>query len=87
MKEGEKLLHVLDMSSTWVSVTENTAKQCKPREHSPEGNGFKVTTLATGLLSKLLCSHLYLRRNLPTRNYKDLGTRKAKSLLIAWNPL
>lgn len=38
MKEGEKLLHALDRSSTWVLVTENNTKQWKSREHALEGH-------------------------------------------------
>lgn len=38
MKEGEKFLHALDISSVWVPVTENNTKQWKSREYALEGH-------------------------------------------------
>lgn len=38
MKEGEKFLHALDISSAWVPVTENNTKQWKSREYALEGH-------------------------------------------------
>lgn len=66
----------------WIWVTESTLEAHKPRGCSLEGKlDSKTTTLAGYFLSDLIHSHLYLWRNLPTVDYKNLGSRNTNHLL------